>query len=265
MPSPFPGMDPYVESPAHWSDFHPTFIGALRESINRVLPKGYRARVDEMVMLINPEMEPPARAGKPDVLVTARTFDRASVAAGSQMATLEPVTLDNVELLDPVTETFIEIVRLPEQDAVTVVELLSPTNKYGAGRGIYLDKRQRLLRSPVNLVEIDLIRAGPRLELSEPLPSADYYCFVSRGNRRPSCQVYHWTMRDALPMLPVPLRETDRDVTVDLGEAFQLAFERGRYDDFIDYSRPVSSPVLGDSESAWVRSLTSKYLADRKP
>ncbi len=254
MPSPFPGMDPYIESPTHWSDFHPTFIVYLRESINRVLPPGYRARIDEMVMMINPEFDPERKAIKPDVLVTTSPFGYTPPGSSSQ-ATLDPVTLENVELLDPLTETFIQIVRLPEQDTVTVVELLSPANKYGEGRGIYLDKRQRLLRSSVNIVEIDLIRAGPRLELSRPLPPDDYYCFVSRGNNRPKCSVYHWSMRDALPAVPIPLRDGDDDAVVSLAEAFNTAFERGQYADFIDYSQNAPPPAISEPDAAWIKAL----------
>ena len=249
-------MDPFIESPTHWSDFHPTFIGSLREAINQVLPPGYRARVDEMVMMIDPELDPARKAIKPDVLVTTSTFAYSSAGSSTQ-ATLDPVTLENVELLDPVTETFIQIVRLPEQETVTVVELLSPTNKYGEGRGIYLDKRQRLLRSSVNIVEIDLIRAGPRLELSRPLPPSHYYCFVSRGNNRPRCSVYHWSMRDTLPDVPIPLRDGDKDAVVSLAEPFKTAFDRGRYSDFIDYSQNIPLPALSESDAAWVKTLGS--------
>jgi Protein of unknown function (DUF4058) len=255
MPSPFPGMDPFVESPTHWSDFHPTFIGALREAINRVLPPGYRARLDERVMMINPEMAPPARKVMPDVLVTSNPSMGGSKGLSGGALTLDPTTIENVELSDPVTETFIEIVRLPEHDAITMVELLSPTNKYGEGRGIYLDKRQRLLRSPVNMVEIDLIRAGPRLELGRPLPPDHYYCFVSRGDRRPWCDVFHWSMRNKLPPIPIPLRSGDADVVVDLEEPFAVAFERGGYDQFIDYSQPVPPPALSDKDANWVKDV----------
>ena len=247
-------MNPYIEIPTHWSDFHPTFIGSLRESINRVLPPGYRARIDEMVMMINPEFDPQRKVIKSDVLVATSALGYAQAGSSSQ-ATLDPLTLENVELLDPMTETFIQIVRLPEQETVTVVELLSPTNKYGEGRGIYLDKRQRLLRSSVNIVEIDLIRAGPRLELSRPLPPDHYYCFVSRGNKRPKCSVYHWSIRDALPSLPIPLRDGDDDAVVNLGEAFNTAFERGQYADFIDYSENLPPPPINESDSAWIKTL----------
>ena len=29
MPSPFPGMDPYLEAPQIWPDYHPDYYGAF--------------------------------------------------------------------------------------------------------------------------------------------------------------------------------------------------------------------------------------------
>jgi len=69
MPSPFPGMDPYIESPVHWPDFHVTFINTLRETIADTLPEAYFARIQEDAVLLEPE--PPAYKVIPDVLVGA--------------------------------------------------------------------------------------------------------------------------------------------------------------------------------------------------
>ena len=45
-------MDPYLESPAFWSDFHATFINYWREAIADRLPDHYEARIDERVNLV---------------------------------------------------------------------------------------------------------------------------------------------------------------------------------------------------------------------
>jgi hypothetical protein len=121
MGSPFPGMDPYLESPAQWPDFHATFIQCLREAIGDQLPDDYFARVNEQVVLLEPEMDRPKRV-EPDVLV-GRDRDRggAGSRSGTMGAVLEPVTLANMESLDPHTETYIEILKLPEREVVSVV------------------------------------------------------------------------------------------------------------------------------------------------
>lgn len=253
MTSPFPGMDPYLESPTHWSDFHPTFIQAWRETIADRLPANYFARVGEDVVLIAPET-PVRQSREPDVLISrdpARSGGSGATAliGGVRCA---PTTLENIERLDPHTETFIEILRLPDQEVVAVLELLSPTNKYGDGRGFYMEKRKQLLHQKVHVIELDLIRAGRRLPLSRPLPAGDYYAFVSRADRRPKCDVYSWTVRVPLPVLPIPLLAPDPDIEVDLQSAFNIAYQRGRYDRLIRYNESPPSPSFAGDDADWV-------------
>lgn len=253
MKSPFPGMDPYLESPAHWSDFHPTFIQTLREALNDVLPPNYVARIDEEIVMLEPEPYDRKKA-EPDVAVIHDPLVARSHGAGAAIAerATSPVTLENVESLDPHTEVRIDITRLPERQVVTVIELLSPTNKSGDGRGLYLEKRHKLLRRPINVVEIDLIRAGRRLRLNRPLPPAHYYGFISRADRRPKCDVYAWTLRDALPALPIPLLAPDHDVHANLAAAFDLAYARGRYERSVNYAEPPPPPALSAKDAEWV-------------
>ena len=252
MKSPFPGMDPYLESPTHWSDFHPTFIQALREALNQVLPRNYVARVDEEIVMLEPEPYKPRKA-EPDVAVIHDPFVGGSHGSTAVAAAVNsPITLENVESLDPHTEVHIEVTRLPEREVVTVVELLSPTNKSSEGRALYLEKRHKLLRRPVNLVEIDLIRAGRRLQLNRPLPPAHYYGLISRRDRRPKCEVYAWTIRDPLPVLPIPLLPPDPDVRVNLAMALPVAYERGCYERAVNYAEPPPPPALSAADVKWV-------------
>ena len=262
--SPFPGMNPYLEGPVNWSDFHATLIHTLREAINDQLPEPYNARVGELVMMVAPE-QPERQTREPDVFVNRDPDAGPSarpVAVAPPTALLEPIILAHVEHLDPHTELFIEILRMPERDVVTVVELFSPTNKYGAGRAEYGDKRAQLLRTSANIVELDLLRAGGRLPLSKPLPRDDYFCFVSRGDRRPLCDVYHWSVRDPLPRLPIPLRPPDPDVWVDLGEPFRTAFSRGQYGRYVDYAKPPPPPTMAPADLDWLMQ-TAREAATR--
>src|SRR6185437_8807074 len=130
------------------------------------VPDHYYARIGEDVVMIQPEF--PRRQGRePDVLI-GRDPTRAGAPARVAIMSrdrIQPTRLANIEFLDPHRETFIELLRLPEQELVGVVELLSPTNKSGDGRGFYLEKRQQYLRQSVHIIELDLIRAGKRLQL----------------------------------------------------------------------------------------------------
>lgn len=205
MPSPFPGMDPYLESPVYWPDFHLRFINYWCEAIADLLPPNYEARMDELVI------EEESR------------------------------------------ESFIKIVQLPQRTLVAVLELLSPSNKEGAGRIEYLAKRNALLLQDVHLVELDLLLGGRRLPLREPLPPADYFALVSRGDRRPDCNVYAWQLPDLLPTIPVPLRSPGRDVPANLAKVFNLAYDRGRYANSLNYDE-APTVVFGREQTAWVRS-----------
>lgn len=139
----------------------------------------------------------------------------------------------------------------PNHTLIAVLEVLSPANKEEPGRSEYLVKRNGLLRQQVHLVELDLLRSGQRVPLQDPLPPADFYYLLSRGNRRPECQVYSWTLRHRLPILPIPLRDPDPDICIDLGAVFATTYQRGRYRQQIDYSAPPPCP-LSPEDRAWI-------------
>ena len=262
MASPFPGMDPFLESPAHWPDFHARFINYWCEAVADLLPTNYSARIGERMYLVErPVNGTPAdetrQRGGPDVAVERRTAapaaavaPPAAVATTAAVATLEPVTIPLL-LLDEERETYIEILHRPDRTLVAVLELLSPANKEQPGRGLYLAKRNALLRQNAHLVELDLLIGGQRLPMGAPLPAAHYYAFVSRVERRPDCQVYHWTLPQVLPTIPIPLRPPDADVAINLQAVFTTTYERGRYRPEVDYQ--AEAPVRVDEATCtWI-------------
>jgi hypothetical protein len=255
MKSPFPGMDPYLEHPAYWSDFHATFVNYWREAIADALPPQYEATLGERVYLV--EHDPEARKlGFPDVGVThgerLAQSSEASVRPAAT-ATLEPVTIPLIILEGP-RETYIEILHQPDRSLVAALELLSPANKEQPGRTEYLAKRRALLFQNVHLVELDLLFGGGRLPLQQPLPPADYYYLVSRGDQRPDCQVYRWTLRQPLPTLPVPLRAPDADLRIDLAAVFATAYERGRFFRRLNYQGPAPA-FLSEDDRQWCEAI----------
>ena len=250
MPCPFPGIDPYIESPAFWPDFHSTFINYWREAIADALPENYEAGIGERVYLV--EHEPDARKLiSPDVAIS--DAGRFSATQVNGLATLEPVTIP-LTILDGPRETFIEIIHRPDRSLVTALELLSPANRNQPGRTEYLAKRNALLYQNVHLVELDILRGGQRLPLARPLPQADAYYFVSRDEQRPDCQVYSWMLADKLPVLPVPLRAPDADLLIDLAAVYNTAYDRGRFQKRIDYSGPPPSQLTAQ-ETAWAQTV----------
>lgn len=256
MPSPFPGMDPYIEGQV-WEDFHTDFIIGIRASLTpNVIPR-YVVRVEERVYLEHLSDER-AEHIRPDVTIVEREGGAAPLEDGVATATavaVEPVVIP-LSMPERVQEAFLTIRERESMEVITVIEVLSPTNKRlgSNGQREYLEKRDAVLLSAAHLVELDLLRGGERLPMAKPLPPADYYAFVCRRYRRPNAEVYPWSLRHRLPPIPVPLAGRDPDVVLDLQAVLNTVYDRARYDYLLDYKRPVEPP-LNEADAAWAQSL----------
>ncbi|MGO9916743.1 MAG: DUF4058 family protein [Isosphaeraceae bacterium] len=261
MAGQFPGMDPYVEMQAAWPDFHNGLIAEIRNELGARLPDSYIARIDERIEVATWALEPP-RSFRPDVLVGRFEKTAASPAvtsATASAATLEPKL---VEILDRDSEevriTWVEIRALRDLELVTVVEVLSPINKSGQGRQAYLDKRDKLHASRVNVVEIDLLLGGAPLPMKERIEPGAYYAIVARGARLPLAELYRWTVRDPIPRIPIPLREPDADILIDIAVLVDRVYDLGRYGRTLRHNAhlPETTPLTPD-DRAWVLSRSS--------
>jgi hypothetical protein len=248
-------MDPYLEDPAFWPDFHSTFLNCWREAIAEVLPTPYEARLDESVNLI--DMSPEViKLIFPDIAVTKGQRPSRAKPRNGSIALLEPVTIPH-EFLEEKRQTRIEVLHRADRSLITVLELLSPFNKTGDGYDQYKAKRNTILGQFVHLVELDLLVGGDRPSLRYDLPPGDYYAYVSRANRRFDCEVYAWTVRDRLPNLPVPLKAPDADLHIDLGAVFRTAYKRGRYANSLSYGKaPLAR--LKSSDAAWAKRTSAR-------
>jgi len=254
MPSPFPGMDPFLEL-QEWEDFHYSFNAAIRDALSSRLAPRYVVRVERRVYVEFPgEADPLFRRPDVSVLWTGETAGGTAVAA-EPATSLQPFECE-LPIPEERRETYL-LIRLQEtMEVVTVLETLSPANKRpgGDGRREYLKKREEVVQSQSHLVELDLLRGGARLPMMNPLPPADYYAVVSRSQRRRKAAGYAWTIRDRLPTLPLPLKAGDPDVPLDLQAAFATVYDRARYDLSLNYDVDLQPP-LGDDDAAWVRGL----------
>jgi hypothetical protein len=230
--NPFPGMNPYLEK--HWQDVHQRLVLYGCDQLQGQLPPELRARVEERVF-VDAEAPRP-RPIHPDIRVVERpdAGNRNGPAGGAGVATAEPVVLVIED--EPITESFIEIVEAGSgRRVVTVIEVLSLANKTpGEGHRLYRRKQRELRKGRVSLVEIDLVRAGTRclavaddrIPLSHRTP---YQACVRRGWLTIQCEVYRMPLRERLPALKIPLRETDADVVLDLQALIDLAYRNGRW------------------------------------
>lgn len=255
MPSPFPGMDPYIEDPEIWSDFHLDLAAEIRTRLNQVIQPNYVARLIPRVTYELVEIGKTHRV-HPDISVwqTQRT-----PKPHTETAVLIPPApnVSTVKLEVPFRLASVEVRRTGTLELVTAIEILSPVNKQPSHDtyGEYKRKRRELLRSATHLMEIDLLRGGQRPPLEEPVPQAPYYVTLSRGDRRPVVEVWPIMLQERLPMLPIPLLEPDPDVPLDLAAIVADVYERGGYATLIDYHRPPPPPKLAEADLIWVDDL----------
>ena len=255
MPSPFPGMDPYIETPELWSDFHSDLASEIRAHLNRRIQPYYFARLTPYVTYEVVEVGQ-VHGVRPDVGV----WQLQSLPGEGQAsaATIAPAPVESLVTLEiPLRLHRVEIRATASQQLVTVVEILSPVNKRPSHDAYlaYQRKRRDILRSEVHLLEIDLLRGGERPPVARPVPAAPYYVVLSRANRRPTVEVWPIQLADRLPVLPVPLLEPDPDVPLGLGAAVASVYERGAYASQIDYQQSPPPPALSQSEADWLRTL----------
>ena len=165
-------------------------------------------------------------------------------------------------LEEEVHDYYLVVLDARAREVVTVIELLSPTNKRpgSEGREVMLDKRSALLRGGANWLELDLLRAGPRSGLLEG--RSDYCVALARPKVR-HLQTWFIDLRDPLPVVAVPLKPEDGDAPLDLQAALDVAYDRARYADSVDYAGPVPPPVLRPADALWVAGRLTAWLESR--
>jgi len=265
MPSPFPGMDPFLEDGDRFPSLHNSLITYLQELLQPLLPEPYFAKTNERVWV-----EVTARYIEPDGNVFAPSRrSRAGRPAGG-VAVAEPRQVRPVVVTVPHDEhrqTRLDIWtrRGPEKRLVTTLEILSPSNKTpGAqGRDLYLKKQREILESQVHLVEIDLLRGGEHTT-AVPLPQAraktgifDYHICIHRFDNLEDYFVYPVQLPEPLPEIAIPLLPGDGDVPLDLQAAFNRAYDAGPYRREIDYATNKIKPPLRASRARWAKRIAS--------
>jgi len=257
MEPPFPGMDPYLELASRWPDVHTGLITGIRDHLQAQLDPAYVAVITPYVTLESIEITPTRRAIVPDigVLRPAEAQEPEPTSGGAAVAVIAeaPLTLP-AQMEIPTRYARIEIRSVTHDILVTSIELLSPANKRPGvdGADAYEKKRQELFQSGVHLLEIDLLRGGVRPRLARPLPVAAYFIFLSRSYRRPMVDVWPIALREALPVVPVPLTYPDPDVPLELNRVLHQVYRNARYERQIDYRAAPPPPDLLLDDTAWL-------------
>ncbi len=248
--NPFPGMNPFLER--FWPDVHTKLIGYIADAIAEQLPPGLKARSEEQVTLAEDGNGKSARA---DVAVVdswkqgiAPRWEPALESSGGVIATEPAYVIVNEEV-----ERWIEILD-PHGRVITIIEILSPVNK-SDGWQRYVAKRQSYLAGGVNVVEIDLLRGGSHAvavpaDCLKLAPAARSVVCVSRALNPAREEVYETPLRETLPNVRIPLRESDPDVVLALQPLVDRCYRMGGY--FNEQHHLVPGPALSAEDEAWV-------------
>jgi hypothetical protein len=255
MPSPFPGMDPYLEDPELWRDVHHERISAVRRHLSdQVLPR-YVVRVESRVYVAGPgDLDGPPIY--PDVQIEKKK--RARKASSGVATVVRPSTapVPHPYLVGKEVEEHFLTVRDPAKAVVAVIEVVSPSNKApgSTGRREFLAKRDEVVTSNAHLVEIDLLRAGERSPADPVESPADYRVAVVSATKREWMRLWPIRLKDPLPVIGVPLKPPDADAPIDLGAVLADVYAAGHYEQSVNYRKPPVPP-LPRALAGWANKL----------
>lgn len=247
MASPFPGMNPYLESPELWPEVHSRLIVAIADELNPQLIPKYRAAIERRIYDLSGDEA--ILIGIPDVTVEQRS-PRAGVANTAVLAPTNPRKV-RVPMPIEIRESYLQIKEVASGEVVTALELLSPANKRrGKGRTQYEEKRREILSSQTHLVEIDLLRSGEPMALATGNVESQYRILVSRSYHRPQADLYAFNMAEKMPPFPLPLKIGEAEPIIDLHVLLDQVYERGGYEVVIDY-RKSPIPPFNSNDIDW--------------
>ncbi|MGH7450442.1 MAG: DUF4058 family protein [bacterium] len=255
MPIPFPGMDPWLERPGLWPDVHENLIIRLQDQLAPLLRPRYYLAVQQrtVVAVVPPDPHPTIF---PDLAVVER--DKSFVDREySEAPVIEPVIV-GIPFQETITEDYLEVVEVATHRVVTIVEILSPSNKRpGEDREAYISKREKIFRAQINLVEIDLLRDWPPMPftfLQTNGHSRHYRILVKRGKNFRHAFLYSFSVRDPIPIFSLPLQPGDTEPPVRLGEVLKEAYNKCSFDFRVDYNQPPEPP-LSEADAQWAKEI----------
>jgi len=265
MPSPFPGMDPFLEKSPYFHELHLQMLAEAQGLLQPQLVPRYVAKLEkrlsegsvwEMEGVISLERK------EPDLTVAAE-MEQATASGASTATLLQPTAslvqdLEEDELQLRKQRRIVIYVQAKARLAVTTIELLSPSNKEAGstGQARYLEKRGSALHGGLHWVEIDLLRSGQRPSVPVSLPHPfDFLAYIAQATPTGwKHHAYGWGLRDPLPVLPIPLLGNDQ-AQLDLGTCFRVAYDRTAAQLEADYSTVPPPPPLRAGDAAWADAL----------
>lgn len=252
MRNPFPGMNPYLEHPELWHQVHNRLIVGIADAIAEQVAPQYLVSIEQRIY--HAFDDPQSLVGIADVGIKREPWGAQSVDSESIVSTLTKPQRVQVQMPWEVKERYLEVREVATKALITVIEVLSPTNKRnGEGRSLYEAKRLKILASKTHLVEIDLLRLGKPMTI-QGAQQSHYRILVSRASERPDADLFAFDLQEEIPDFPIPLRGERPEPIVNLQTILNETYQRGRLDLLVDYSsQPV--PELEESDRRWAQEM----------
>ncbi len=254
-------MDPYLEHPSLWPDVHNRLVAAIADELVPKIAPRYYVGIERRAYSLTPEGL--NLIGIPDVgIVPTKESPLTSSLTKLPLAGVDVMEVE-LPMRDEVGENYLEVHEVETGKLITVIELLSPVNKiHLEGREDYKEKRLDILSSRTNLVEIDLLRSGEPMPIIGKAKKSDYRIIVSRSWRRARGQLYAFNVRHPIPIVPIPLRREETEVTLDLNATLHALYERARFDLRLNYSQPPTPP-LPDEDVRWASEVVQSARGEK--
>ena len=263
MPSPFPGMDPFLEHPALFPGLHDRLISYLSEVLQERLPEPYYADISDRVWVEVSQrpIGPDVKVLHPDEVTAPVGNGEGGIAVAVRLETRTKPAVITVPH-DEQRETYLDILTNLDgkERLVTSIEVLSPANKTPGeqGRELYMRKQREIIEAKVNLVEIDLLRSGHHstavaLDWARAKTGPfDYHVCLHLSDQWEDFLVYHFTLKDKLPEIPIPLLPGDTPIVVDLQAVFDRCYDAGPYRRRVPCRENAPVPPLRPEQAEWV-------------
>jgi hypothetical protein len=243
-------MDPYLEAPGLWPNVHNSLIVALRDDLaSRLRPRYYVALEERIVRLNADDLVFITRS---DIAVVQPSDSQEHPRRSPPTQAAEAITVE-VPLPDDVREVYLEICTTDTDQVITVVELLTLTNKLvDEGRQQYERKRLAIFGTLTHFIEVDLLRAGQPMAIRGVLQQSGYRILVSRAPQRPKAELFAFGIQQAIPEFRLPLQSGDAEPVIALSQMLHTLYDRAGYDLRIDYTQAPPPTALSPDDAAWL-------------
>ncbi len=222
MPSPFPGMDPYLEG-EEWVDVYQRFATAISDHLMPQLRPHYVVRLAFAVASVLLEQQ--ESKGR---LITIEIRETETHRLVTSIELLSPVNKRK-----PGLSKFLEKRARLQEAGVHLVD-------------IDLIRRGKRPVTPPSFTETHL------------LAKAHYSVMLTRAKAN---QIGLWPIQvqEKLPIIAIPLRTGAPDIPLDLGAVFTAIYDKAGYDLSLDYSQPPPPPIFDDATRSWIDTLLKAY------